>query len=204
MKQTGMIVRRLLFYALLLILSAAFGCTTADEQFLDTQGTHPAGWVSATGSSTHTGYAVPDGGAACKGCHGDDLRGGISRVSCYTASWNGFSCHGGGPFHTLSWLDCTYRGTKNPDNTYNWHATAYGNNTPLCTTCHDLNVKCVICHFDIGGRRVPVGSTWSHGSSGHDNSVFADNASVKAVCMNCHDTHNRFGHMPQPFCHNCH
>ncbi len=258
MTQTGAIVRRLLFYTMLLILSAASGCSTADEQFLDSQGAHPAGWISPTGSSGHPPHAIPGGGSACRECHGDDLRGGISRVSCYTASWDGFSCHAAGPafhpadwvrthpasarpdgasckpchgadlqgvtpavscssaswegiachaggpaFHPLSWMDCTARGTKNPDNTYNWHATAYGNNKPPCSTCHDLNVKCVICHFDIGGRKAPVGSSWAHGRSGHDDSAIADNPSVNtAICVNCHTTHNRFGQ--PPVCHNCH
>lgn len=258
MKQTGRIRRGLLCLALFPLLAAAAGCSSGDNrEFLDNKGAHPAGWVAAAGSSKHPGYANLDQGASCKPCHGDDLRGGISRVSCFASSWNGFSCHGAGPvfhpadwvrthknsarpdgasckpchgsdlaggtsgvscfsaswngischaggpaFHPLSWLDCTYRGTKNPDNTYNWHGTAYGYNSPPCAQCHDTNVKCVLCHFDIAGRKAPVGSTWSHGLSGHNDARIADNAAVSQVCVNCHETHNRFGQ--QPICHNCH
>ncbi|MDA8122535.1 MAG: hypothetical protein M0Z38_08230 [Deltaproteobacteria bacterium] len=251
MTRKGRSPLRLRTFLLLPLLAAALGCSTGNEQFLDQRGAHPAGWVSGTGSSLHYVYASIDGGAACKPCHGDDLLGGISRVSCYSASWNGFSCHSGGPvfhgpgwvqahqvsarpdgaackpchgadllggtsgvscysasrngtachaggpaFHPLTWLDCTVRGTNS------WHATAYGNNTPPCATCHDLGTKCILCHFTIGGTKYPVGSTWSHGRSGHDDDSIADNASVTVVCVNCHDTHNRFGH--PPVCHNCH
>ncbi|NNG47850.1 MAG: hypothetical protein HKM86_12155, partial [Deltaproteobacteria bacterium] len=45
-------------------------------------GTHPVDFLS-----THPSFAVSDVDD-CKTCHGDDLTGGISNVSCFTAA-----CH---------------------------------------------------------------------------------------------------------------
>jgi predicted CxxxxCH...CXXCH cytochrome family protein len=152
-------------------------------------------------SVTHRTNALPDG-SACFQCHGADLLGGLSGVSCFSASRNGITCHATGPvFHPASWLDCTARGTNN------WHGTAYANNSPVCFTCHGdptTSPKCIsTCHYGLGGRVPPgLSLTWSHGLSGHhDNGITFDNA-IQAVCINCHATHNRFGQ--QPLCHNCH
>lgn len=152
-------------------------------------------------SATHRTNALPDG-SSCFQCHGTDLRGGLSGVSCFSASRNGVACHASGPvFHPASWLDCTARGTNN------WHGTAYSNNNPPCGNCHDVtptSPKCTsTCHYTFGGGRVPptLIATWSHGLTNHHQAPIMDNA-VQAVCVNCHATHNRFGQ--QPLCHNCH
>ncbi len=189
--------------AVLFLAAAACRCSTAQDPGnpVNAQGEHPADFVAA-----HPAYAGSSA-AACAPCHGDDLRGGISQVSCFSASWNGVACHASGPaFHPASWLDCTARGTND------WHATAWQDNvlvngTP-CAGCHTPpaldNVPsgfCIRCHFTISGARVPPGSAWIHGMfDGH--AAFNDNATARAVCMACHDTHNRFGQPPT--CHNCH
>lgn len=189
----------------LFLAAAAAGCSTARDpgNLVDAQGNHPAGFVS-----THPSFAGPSG-AACTSCHGDDLRGGIAGVSCFSASRNGVSCHASGPaFHPESWLDCTSVLRSRAA----WHATAYQDNLLVnghtCAQCHTPpaldNVpfgKCVQCHFTLSGARVPPGSSWAHGIlDGH--SAFEDNTTAKAVCMACHDAHNRFGQ--EPSCHNCH
>ncbi len=242
-------VFRLVAFAASAALAA--GCSTATDagkSFVDAQGNHPAEWVSV-----HPSYALPDG-TKCAPCHGDDLRGGISGVSCFSASVGGVSCHAEGPafhpadwvqthrvaalpdgasctpchgsdlrggalapscflasfegischatgpaFHPATWLDCTSRGTNG------WHATAYGNNIPPCANCHDVSAtspKCTqTCHFSLGGAKVPSGSTYSHGFITGHSAFDADNA-ARTVCVNCHETHNRFGQ--PPVCHNCH
>ena len=63
---------------------------------VETAAVHPLGWVAPT---SH-GAAANDGGlAACKTCHGADLRGGMSAVSCTSchADWETRCtfCHGG-------------------------------------------------------------------------------------------------------------
>jgi len=180
--------------ALLFLSLLSSGCSTGIDSggvgLVDAQGKHPAGWIE-----THPAFARPDGGD-CTQCHGSDLRGGITGVSCFAASFDGQSCHAGGPaFHPAAWLD------KAGDGTTEWHAKAYQLNDPACDDCHVLEVKCVLCHFSIAGSRVPTGSGFAHvGTAGH--SVFTPPQSD--VCVRCHEVNNRFGHMPQPFCHNCH
>ncbi|GFO60480.1 hypothetical protein GMST_28050 [Geomonas silvestris] len=66
-------------------------------------GKHAAGWVVANTGGSHPAafLSVP---SACYGCHGKDLKGGISNVSCFSASRNGISCHPGGPSgHPAGW-----------------------------------------------------------------------------------------------------
>ena len=189
---------------LILLASLAAGCstgtTTSGLGFVDARGNHPSGWIG-----THPAFARP-AGKACTDCHGDDLGGGISGVSCFTASRNGQGCHATGPaFHPANWLDKTGG---------NFHGAAFQNdvlvNNLACTGCHDPNNPaeppgfiCLDCHFSIDGRRVPSGSSYVHGQITGHGAFFPDNA-VISVCMACHETNNTFGHTPQPFCHNCH
>jgi predicted CxxxxCH...CXXCH cytochrome family protein len=190
---------------LLLASLLAVGCSSGNENsglnLVDAQGNHPQNFLS-----THPARAQHDGGL-CTACHGDDLRGGISGVSCFSASRNGVGCHANGPaFHPASWLNKT----AGPG----FHGAAYTGNALIrglaCTGCHEpatSSYNCLECHFNEGGtQRVPTGSVYVHGSIG-GHGVFgpldAPNAAT-SVCINCHATNNRFGHMPQPFCHNCH
>ena len=192
--------------AFLLIASGVlFACSTAVQDsplsLLDENGNHPAGWIQAHGS-----YAAPDGGL-CKSCHGENLDGGISAVSCASSSYNGQSCHVGGPaFHPADWLNKTAIGTST------FHGTAFQNGILSCALCHqppDLNDpdggKCYTCHFGTSGARTPGG--WSHPLTHTDPVVTHSQfkgTSDEAICVNCHDTDNQFGNMPTPFCHNCH
>lgn len=191
-----------------LMAVAGWGCSsgvsTSGLSLVNPQGDHPAGWISA-----HPSSARPDGGP-CKLCHGDNLRGGIAGVSCFTASSGGQGCHTNGPaFHPASWLD---RGGGG-----GFHGNAFTDNVLIrnlaCTDCHDPDDPaeppgfiCLDCHFNIAGtQRVPTGSAYAHGRiTGHHGPGIGDDPAVSSVCSNCHETNNRFGYMPQPLCHNCH
>jgi hypothetical protein len=75
---------------------------------------HPAGWVETHGSS----FIVDP--QQCEACHGSDepgsseslrLRGGISKVSCFSESFEGMACHSGGPpGHPLPYTDPAIHG----------------------------------------------------------------------------------------------
>lgn len=179
-----------------------FACSTSTTTggLLDASGKHPAGFAS-----THPSYAGPDG-SACAECHGADLQGGIAKVSCFSASRNGVGCHASGPvFHPLDWLNKA---------SANFHGTAYTDNVLVrdlaCAACHDpgtpASYNCLDCHFTREGSRVPPGSPYAHGQiTGHATFGLLDNLNaVTSVCVRCHETNNSFGHMAQPFCHNCH
>jgi hypothetical protein len=85
---------------LLAAAAAAAGCTNAntsgDVNHVDASGNSIPGWLTPTGG-THTNSATTDyiasgGNSSCTECHGSDLAGGISRVSCFA---NTAGCHHG-------------------------------------------------------------------------------------------------------------
>ncbi len=185
----------------ILLLAALFsGCSTVSEDspmsLVDPAGKHFEGWLE-----DHGPIAASDE-ALCVLCHGKDLDGGISSVSCSSASYGGQGCHASGPgLHPEDWLNKNASGST-------WHADAYrARFEPAgidCETCHSPPAlddpdggKCVICHFDVEGSRSPDG--WTHGSGDHG--AFAGSPE-EAVCVTCHEVNNRFGN--GPFCHNCH
>lgn len=108
----------------LLILTLA-GCSTAADSggdLIDPQGKHPADIVA-----THADHARPDG-SACTSCHGGDLHGGISGVSCFSASHDGTSCHASGPaFHAADWIQA--------------HAGAALADATPCLECHGADLR---------------------------------------------------------------
>ncbi|TNF49997.1 hypothetical protein EP232_01025, partial [bacterium] len=183
----------------LMLTAAMAACNTGAEDsalsLVDESGRHPAGWTEAHGS-----FAAPDG-SSCFSCHGSDLNGGISNVSCSSASYNGQSCHAAGPgFHPANWLD---------KQALNFHGLTYQADPTTCYACHDPDdpmtspgYNCLECHFNESGtQRVPAGSGYSHGDSGTSHTPFQGTADGD-VCINCHDVNISFGY--EPSCHNCH
>ena len=83
---------RALWMVLVIVVAAlsAGGCSTSDTSntpgisLISQQGAHPADFLVI-----HPGYAVADTNQ-CTACHGDNLNGGISNTSCFTAA-----CHHG-------------------------------------------------------------------------------------------------------------
>lgn len=184
-------------FALMVFFGA---CSTVNQDspftLVDDTGHHPDGWLE-----DHRTFAMP-AGSICVDCHGDELDGGITKISCATDSLDGQSCHGGGPaFHPVDWLNKTASANT-------WHADAWRNGLLIrgltCEECHtppDLNDpddgKCLLCHFSIGGSWNPGG--WPHGQSDHQDFT---GSLEQAVCINCHEINIGFGN--QISCHNCH
>ncbi len=76
------------------------GCSGPNSQStLDSfTGKHPSNWITAHPAS------FLNNPAQCYDCHGADIKGGISGVSCYSASFNGTACHPNGPSgHPAGW-----------------------------------------------------------------------------------------------------
>lgn len=198
-KMTGIagIFTRICFAVI--VTAAVAACNTGAENsalsLVDGNGRHPAGWTEA-----HGAYAAPDG-SSCYSCHGRDLDGGISNVSCSSASYNGQSCHAAGPgFHPADWLD---------KQALDFHGLTYQADPTTCYTCHDPGdpqaspgYNCLDCHFNESGtQRVPAGSGYAHGDSSNNHFQFRGTADGD-VCINCHAVNISFGY--EPTCHNCH
>ncbi|MCJ7499044.1 hypothetical protein MUP29_02205 [bacterium] len=180
------------------LAAVIFGCSAANQDsplsLLDANGDHPGDWIEGHGS-----YAKPDG-SLCIDCHGDDLDGGITSVSCSTASIGGQTCHANGPgLHPPDWLD---------KSSADFHALAYSPASNYCSICHDAaplslppGYNCLDCHFsEDGTQRIPAGSSFSHGNTSAEHKTFTANEAQ--VCVNCHTANISFGN--QGSCHNCH
>ncbi len=105
-------------------------------------GCHPSfphtqvGWTGYSGHGVYVMSSLGGNTNACKLCHGNDLQGGHSGVSCNTchasfphgAGWNLPSSHGVAAYGT----------GKNSCKTANCHGTNFQGSTygPSCTTCH--------------------------------------------------------------------
>ncbi len=195
-------LRKRTFQIILITSLAALisNCSGANEEsglnLVDANGNHFAGWIQEHGTVALSNENL------CTPCHGDNLDGGTTSVSCSTASYDGQSCHASGPgLHSADWLN------KNASSG-TWHAEAYLTQLQIggldCEDCHTPPAlddpdggKCVICHFDLNGSRSP--GVWTHGIADH--SSFAGSPE-EIVCVTCHEVNNRFGN--EPFCHNCH
>ena len=101
-------------FAPLFILSL-FACSNANDKASNIDprtGKHPDGWVVANTGGTHkAGYI--SGPSACYECHGKNMNGGISGVSCFSTAYNGIGCHPDGPSgHPAGWQAPSAHGTS--------------------------------------------------------------------------------------------
>ena len=91
----------------------ASACSTGNDRApnIDPRtGKHPTAWAVANVGGNHPS-AYLAGPSACFECHGKDLDGGISKVSCFSASRSGIACHPGGPSgHPDGWAAADVHG----------------------------------------------------------------------------------------------
>ena len=156
---------------------AAAGCSSGNSQaILDPNtGKHAANWIV-----DHRVAFLTDP-ALCTECHGADLRGGISGVSCYSANYNGMSCHANGPGHVAGWAVPTSHGAsaKSAPNAAAMHGFA------TCQVCHGsdfsggmANRACSSCH----GVSAPHPGAWINNTYTHTDT----NTGNAPVCALCH------------------
>jgi predicted CxxxxCH...CXXCH cytochrome family protein len=134
MKQTKLlwIFLGLLLLALLVVMTS---CKTEREQ--SALGPHPTGWMDASSANFHGIPAQRDSSNNCRACHGEDLTGGTSGVSCA-------ECHLALP-HPPSWTDTSSAG---------FHGlVARTDSGRMCEACHGVDfrgglsgVSCFDCH----------------------------------------------------------
>jgi predicted CxxxxCH...CXXCH cytochrome family protein len=123
-----LIVGAMLLFCTVLIAGCGSSANSQAPFDVDTQ-QHPAGWLPAG----HAQAAQADP-TACTECHGSDLSGGISRVSCTPCHLNGSpfvltnctSCHGNPPAGTVAPSRAGAHAAHN----------SLPNVTNVCNTCH--------------------------------------------------------------------
>jgi hypothetical protein len=117
----------------------------------------------------------------CLPCHGADLMGGISGISCYSASFEGQSCHPSGPGgpHAAGW------GLPRAHGSVAKAAPGAASGFAWCRSCHGagfaggVGLTCFGCH----GWNAPHGKTgWVGGAPSHTGT----NPGNAPVCSQCH------------------
>jgi predicted CxxxxCH...CXXCH cytochrome family protein len=182
-----------------MILAAAVvvaGCSTSASNgsgesvnHLTAQGTSVAGWLTASGASSHsrsatTTFIALGNAGGCTECHGADLLGGISRVSCMS---NTSACHHG----TVE--DWVASGSTPQQHGASAKRGPGSSSMYACRVCHGNNFagaasvpSCLnnaACHG--AGVFSPHPSKWlvsTGGASNHDNT----NTANAPVCYGCH------------------
>ena len=171
---------------LLAAAAAAAGCTNSNTSgdvggvivnHVDASGNSIPGWLTPTGgthaNSATMNYIATGGSSSCTECHGSDLAGGISRVSCFA---NTAGCHHG---PIPNWNTAAVHG-----------ATAKlapgSSGFASCQICHGNNfsgggtgIACSDCHGPAHPLpwRVVNGSAFDHNST---------NTANAPVCYGCH------------------
>ncbi|UCG78099.1 MAG: hypothetical protein JSV21_11165 [Nitrospirota bacterium] len=166
-------VHKIIVLFFIAIISASCSDGNSNSVFSSDTG-HPNGW---TGNHGQGFFNSPD---ICSECHGTDLLGGISTVSCFSADLNGISCHAGGP-----------PGHPNPFSDPDTHgavakaAPGFTSGFAFCSACHGTDfsggisgISCYTCH-GVSAPHSP--QPWRNGRT-HIDTHF-DNADS---CAECH------------------
>lgn len=159
---------------LLIVLACKSKARESVEPGLD--GKHPTGWIVAHGAP------FLENNESCVKCHGSYTNptqvGGITKVSCFTAQFNGQGCHAMGPKHPQGWLasgEHGRRGAMAKPGVYGFAS---------CQVCHGKDFKspkirsCSVCHFDAPHPSKP----WHSSSVDH---AKCDEGNI-SVCGECH------------------
>lgn len=169
---------------IVLMFITILGCSNANDNaiILDQSGKHPAGWLVAVNGGSHPAayLSAPD---KCVECHGSDLTGGISRVSCFSVDRNGITCHAQGPVgHPAGWSAPDAHGAHAKA------APAGSDGMAFCANCHGADYRgggnsqkdCLRCH-----TTAPHPAGWpsvgpiTHTATGPNNA---------SVCAGCHNS----------------
>jgi len=178
---------------LLAVFAAAAGCSTANTtggdvvvNHVDASGNSVPGWVTPTGglhaNSATKDYIANGGSSSCTECHGSDLTGGISRVSCFG---NTAGCH--------------------HDPIPNWITAAVHGATAKLAPGSSGFASCQICHgknFSGGGAKVSC--TNNPNAACHGPAVASPHPFPWRVADGSAFDHNSTNTANAPVCYGCH
>lgn len=186
--------------ALFCLAAALFACSsgTGTTALVDSSGNHPAGWVQTHWLSVsalkgtlpgNAETAVALGATPCAECHGKDLAGGISKVSCFSVQdQNGIQCHPKSLGHPSDWGHAIQHGQSGA-----MAAAGVSSGFAWCSTCHGDDyrggtgkaVSCFSCHTTAPHPAKPwIGGNLSHATT---------SPTEAAACFKCHAGGNNFG-----------
>lgn len=182
----------------LMLLIAMLSCKT--ERVQSALGPHPEGWMDAANPNFHGVPAQRDSSNNCRACHGQDLTGGTSGISCS-------QCHLTLP-HPANWMDTTSTGF------HGVVARQDSNSNRNCAACHGADfrggtsgVSCRGCHApyphadelpDTSWVGPLVADTVFHGWV-----AMSDTAGPGTSCTPCHGA-DYHGTSRAPTCFECH
>jgi len=174
----------------ILFLFGLMGCSKGNQgaPTLNSAGKHPSGWVVAANGGTHPASYLTSPGQ-CFECHGKDLTGGISKVSCFSSDRSGVSCHALGPQGHPA-------GFRLPENHGSRAKAAVGgvNGMAFCKNCHGSDYRgagssqkdCIGCHQLTGTSPTTLAphspQPWRDGATTHTST----DQSNAAACAQCH------------------
>ena len=171
---------QLLAIAALLFLQA---CSETDRgPIFDPLVGHPGNWTS------DHGQAALDEGNTCPECHGTDLGGGASQLSCFTTQHEGVGCHedSAGQRHTTGWALESEHGQAAKERP------GVSSGMGSCQACHgddysggSSEISCTSCH-DVPAPHPPA--PWLGTRNSHD-TVDEQNS---PVCFECHENPESF------------
>ncbi|QXE89154.1 hypothetical protein [Geomonas subterranea] len=191
------ITTKVLSFAVLGALALALsGCGDANPQasFDPAAGKHPANWLPAGHS-----VAAEEDINGCVECHGDNLKGGIAKVSCMKDPVSGTGCHAGSAtsVHPVLWGGLAYA-------LHAGYVETNGNASCKVAECHGPALTgvtgsgpaCTTCHMD-GTAEAPqihqwggVGASTAANIAGHVNYFETAPRISFTTCRNavCHGT----------------
>jgi predicted CxxxxCH...CXXCH cytochrome family protein len=163
-------------------IACALGCSTSATSggslnLITAKGEHPENF-QATHSTVATGSLDQ-----CKTCHGQDLLGGTSKVSCYTAACH----HANHPVPYLSGIHTSVTTASFNISCVRCHAvsgTSPSPFAPACNGCHTAGspltrTACASCH-----GKPPVGTAFPDIAGSH--AAHEALANVTGICATCH------------------
>jgi predicted CxxxxCH...CXXCH cytochrome family protein len=175
--------------AILVLLGVVLGCSKSNDKAPAINlitGKHPAGWAEGNTGGLHPAAYIA-GPSACLECHGKNMDGGISGVSCFSSSLNGITCHPDGPSgHPEGWSAPVKHGSSAKAELLGRDGFSH------CAACHGadfaggvVNVSCLNsagCH-GVGVLAPHSPKPWRSTLGGRTHtSTDAGNASACALC----------------------
>jgi hypothetical protein len=148
---------------------------------------HPQNWTDPF--IDHRGFAALNGTASCSSCHGQDLRGRQTAPSCFSAGFDGRSCHADGPQGVPHALDGTYLSGAN-------HGPDAKADLTACQVCHGQsggpgsNPRFNVGITSVGGNGCESchGTNYAHPPNwaGPNPTFHYSAANIQTSCTLCH------------------